>query len=320
MMGKFASTKNFGHGRSIGYAGHHALRESYQGRYATIEAHSERWGKFVTWAKSQGINDAQRITVEHLAQYAKELGELIATGERTVSYTQNLVSSVNVTLEAMREDRQIWISPSKAVEAQRNNVKDSAPAALDRGKVDRAVSDLRYQGWVRQAMVLEAARDLGLRAREAVMMDYRAAIQEATQTGKVNVTEGTKGGRGRGVDRLVPVSERAMQTLQRGAELQQELGGRNLIAPGETQTSVLDSLRSGAISKIMQHHELKLYHDARAAYACDRYHQITDRPAPAVAGQREAPKITDRAARKVIGGELGHGRSDVLVSYVGSAR
>jgi site-specific recombinase XerD len=320
MMGKFASTKNFGHGRSIGYAGHHALRESYQGRYATIESHSERWGKFVTWAKAQGIKDAQRITVEHLAQYAKELGELIETGERTVSYTQNLVSSVNVTLEAMREDRQVWISPSKAVGAQRNNVNDSAPASLDRGKVERAVADLRYQGWVRQAMVLDAARDLGLRAREAVMMNYREALQEATRTGKVNVTEGTKGGRGRDIDRLVPVSERAMRMLQQGAELQQELGGRNLIAPGETQDTALDSLRSTAISKIMKDHGIKLYHDARKAYACERYQQITGQPAPAVSGRREAPKTTDHAARLVISHELGHGRSDVLVAYVGSAR
>jgi len=320
MMGKFASTRNFGHGRSISYAGHHALRESYQGRYATIEAHSERWKKFATWAKAQGINDTQRITVDHLAQYAQELSDRVADGEKTVSYAQNLVSAVNVTLEAMRMDRQVWVSPSKAIGAQRNNVREIPPASMDRARVDRALMELRYQGWVRQAMILEVARDLGLRRREGVTMNYRVALKEAEKTGKVNVTDGTKGGRGREVDRLVPVSERAMQTLRRGAELQEELGGRNLIAPGETQKSVLQSLYSEAIRQIMRDHKLTAYHDARAAYACERYQQITGQPAPAVAGQREASKATDRPARKVISHELGHGRSDVLVSYVGAAR
>jgi len=319
-MGKFASTKNFGHGRSIGYAGHHALRESYQGRYATIEAHSERWGKFVTWVKEEGINDAQRITIDILAQYARELGEKVLGGVMAVSYAQNLVSSVNVTLETMRNDRAVRVSPSKTIGAQRNNVRDTPPNSMERARVDRAIADLRYQGWVRPAVILEVARDLGLRAREAVMMDYRSAVQEATRTGKINVTSGTKGGRGREVDRFVPVSDRAMQTLQKAAELQQELGGRNLIASGDTQESTLNSLYSRAVRQIMAYHNLKMYHDARAAYACERYHQITHQPAPAVAGHRDASKSTDRAARKVISGELGHGRSDVLVSYVGSAR
>ena len=152
------------------------------------------------------------------------------------------------------------------------------------------------------------------------MMDYQAALQEATKTGKVNVTSGTKGGRGRHVDRLVPVSHRAMQTLQHAAELQKALGGRNLITPGKTQIATLYALYPKAVRAIMVNHGLKMYHDARAAYACERYHQMTGRPAPAAAGHRSAPKTTDRAARHMISGELGHGRTDVLVSYVGAAK
>lgn len=319
-MRKFASDRNFGHGKQMAYAGHHALREAYQGHYATVAAHSERWGQFSAWAKDQDIRDARNVSKEIVTQYGRELGNLVTREILSVSYAQNLVSSVNVVMETLREDRTIRVSPSAVVGEQRTNVRDIAPSSMDREKVARAVDDLRYQGLDRQAMVLAVARDLGLRAKEAVMLDYRAAIREASKTGKVNITEGTKGGRGRDVDRLVSVSERAMQTLQRGAALQAELGGRNLIAPGESWKSVTDALRSEPVREIMGDHGLKMYHDARAAYACDRYQQITGHLAPAVAGQREADKSVDREARQVISGELGHGRPDVLVSYVGSAR
>jgi site-specific recombinase XerD len=255
-----------------------------------------------------------------LTQYGRELGDQVAQEKVSASYAQNLVSSINVVLETLREDRAIRVSPSAVIGEQRTNVRDSAPASMDREKVVRTIADLRYQGFDRQAVVLEVARDLGLRAKEAVMIDYRSAIREAGKTGFVDVREGTKGGRGREVERLVPVSERAMQTLQRGAALQAEYGSRNLIASGENWKSVTDALRTEPVREIMQDHNMKMYHDARVAYACDRYQQITRHPAPAVAGHREADKPADRLARQVIGGELGHGRPDVLVSYVGSAR
>lgn len=319
-MGRFGSTKNFGYGRNLRYAGFHALRQSFRGKYATVDAHNKHWQRFVAWLKDEGIKDAQRITTEHLAQYAGQLGEYVSGGVMAVSYAQNLVSSVNVTLSVMRGDNAVRVSPSKAIGAQRNNVRTTPPFSMDREKVSRTIVDLRYHGWMRQAVILEVARDLGLRAREAVMMDYRTAIQEATKTGKVNVTGGTKGGRGRYVDRLVPVSHRAMQTLQRAAELQKAIGGRNLITPGKTQIATLYSLYPKAVRTIMTNHGLKMYHDARAAYACARYHQITSHPAPAVAGHRSAAKTTDKAARHIISSELGHGRTDVLASYVGTAR
>ncbi len=304
----------------MAYAGHHALRETYQGHFETVAAHSERWGQFAAWAKEQGIKDARDVTKEFVIQYGQGLADQVAQETMSVSYAQNLVSSINVVLEALREDRAIRVSPSDVIGEKRTNVRDSAPASMDREKVDRTVADLRYQGFERQAVVLEVARDLGLRAKEAVMMDYRSAIREAEKTGFVDVREGTKGGRGRDVERLVPVSDRAMQTLQRGAMLQAEFGARNLIAPGENWKSVTDALRTEPVREIMQNHNMKMYHDARAAYACDRYQQITGHLAPAVIGRRGADKPVDRMARQIIGGELGHGRPDVLVSYVGSAR
>ncbi|MBI3774834.1 MAG: integrase, partial [Gammaproteobacteria bacterium] len=57
--------------------------------------------------------------------------------------------------------------------------------------------------------------------------------------------------------------------------------------------------------------------DLRAAYACERYEQITGHPAPVVAGERQANKHDDQTARQIIAQELGHGRIDVAAAYLG---
>lgn len=306
----------------MAFAGKNALRESYQGHYATVAAHSERWGQFSAWARDEhGIRDATQITRDLITEYGREIADRVSGGGMAVSYAQNLISSVNVTMEAMRGDRAIRVSPSATIGEHRSAVRDTAPASMDRERVAAAAADLRNRGLDRQALVLESARNLGLRSREGVMLDYKQAVREAERTGTVNITQGTKGGRGREVDRHVPaVSQRAMATLQRGATLQQQLGGRNLIAPGETMKSVSNSLRTEQVRAVFAEHGLRGYHDARAAYASERYQQITGHPAPAVAGHRGAGKAEDREARQVIAAELGHGRTDVVAAYVGSSR
>ncbi len=58
-------------------------------------------------------------------------------------------------------------------------------------------------------------------------------------------------------------------------------------------------------------------HDLRAAYACERYQALAGAAAPAVGGPRVASSEADRAARDTIAQELGHGRSDVVATYIG---
>ncbi|MFQ6024279.1 MAG: integrase, partial [Acidiferrobacterales bacterium] len=60
--------------------------------------------------------------------------------------------------------------------------------------------------------------------------------------------------------------------------------------------------------------------DLRAAFACERYQDMTGCPAPAVAGGRSADKDDDLCARQAIAHELGHGRVDVIAAYVGSSK
>ena len=149
------------------------------------------------------------------------------------------------------------------------------------------------------------------------MLDNRQALRDVTERGAVNVTAGTKGGRGKKVDRWVPVSARAKETLTLAAYIQGV--GPNLIPPEQSYRQWREH-EYHVWHRVASEHGLRGFHDLRAAYACDRYHQITGCAAPVIDGRRHASKEDDRHAREVIAQELGHGRTDVLASYVGSAR
>ena len=155
-----------------------------------------------------------------------------------------------------------------------------------------------------------------MRSEEATKADLGRLSQEASRLGKVNVLEGTKGGRS--APRWVPVTATGRAALQAALDARPE-GSRNLIAPGESYRSWREGeLRSGR--DLLHGHGAKGFHDARAAYACQRYQELTGHEAPATAGHRGADRDADRAARAVIAGELGHGRPDVCRAYVGSSR
>lgn len=151
---------------------------------------------------------------------------------------------------------------------------------MERDRVERAIQVLQDKGELRTAAVANLARDLGLRFREASLLDAKGALKQAQILGQINVTEGTKGGRGREVDRWVPVAERAMQSLLTTAKIQGD--ARNLVPKGMSFSQWKDHAHH-AWSHIAGSHDLRGFHDLRAAYACERYLQITGHPAPSVA-------------------------------------
>lgn len=317
-MGKVGGNRNFGFGKQMAWAGAQALQDRYgDGHYATVAAHTERWGQFADWAKTmQGIRDARDVTPETVVAYGESLAEQVRQGTLAVSYAQNLLSSVNVVLEALRGDRAIRIAPARLV-GERSHVRERMPAGLDRTVVQQCVQSLRAEGQDRVAAVVELARDLGLRKREASLLDARAALRQAETRGEVNVTAGTKGGRGHQVERWVPVSERALGSVRRAAAVQGT--SRNLIPDDQTWRQWNDHLHH-AWAAARARHGLEKLHDLRAAYACARYLALTGRPAPVIAGRRMVDAGADRHARMTIARELGHARIDVVSAYIGGAR
>ena len=161
------------------------------------------------------------------------------------------------------------------------------------------------------------ARTFGLRFKEASLLNTRQALRQAERLGRINITQGTKGGRGKGVDRWVPVDQHQISLLKETAELQ----GRadNLIPPDNTYIQWRDHAyyHWRAVNKDTG---IKGFHDMRAAYACERYLELTGFPAPVVTGTRQAHKTLDTQARVILSQELGHNRLDVIAAYIGSSK
>ncbi|MBD8757589.1 integrase domain-containing protein [Pseudomonas coleopterorum] len=314
--------RNFGYGRQLSYAGPQALKDMFGGgHYGTVKAHSDRWQAFVRWCRSDqgpGINDARQIDRKVLADYAAYLRDLVGHGDLAVSTAQNRLSSVNRTMAALRGDQCVKVpSPSKALGMQRTGVRQSVPQGQDREQVQQIAHALCFHHEQRAAAIVLLARATGMRLREAILADLPRLSREANDLGRINIQDGTKGGRaGASAPRWTAVDGHVRDALEFARHFS-PAGSRNLIAPHESYLSLLQQIIRPA-RDILHAHNLKGFHELRAAYACERYEQITHHRAPINGGlRREIDKTLDREARRQISYELGHGRIDVIAAYIG---
>jgi integrase len=314
--------RNFGYGRQLSYAGSQALKDMFGGgHYGTVKAHSDRWLAFVKWCRSQqgpGINDARQINRKILTDYAAYLRDAVRRGDLAVSTAQNRLSSVNRTMAALRGDQYVKLpSPSKALGMQRTGVRQSVPQGQNRDKVKQIVDALCHHHQLRAAAIVLLARATGMRLREAILADLTRLSREANDLGRINIQDGTKGGRaGTSAPRWIAVDDHVRGALGFARQVS-PMGSRNLIAPHESYLNLLQETIRPA-RDILHAYDLKGFHELRAAYACERYEQITQHPAPINGGQCcLADRNLDREARRQISYELGHGRIDVVAAYIG---
>ncbi len=314
--------RNFGYGRQLSYAGPQALRDLFGGgHYGTVKAYSDRWQAFVRWCRSEdgpGFNDARQIARRTLLDYARYLRQQVEQGELAIATAQNRLSSVNRTMAALRGDLNVKVpSPSKALGMQRTSVRCSVPQGQDREHVKRIVDVLCEHQQPRAAAIVQLARATGMRLREAILADLPRLKREAEHYDKINIQDGNKGGRGGATaPRWITVDDHIREALRYAEQVSPD-GSRNLLAPNE---SYLDFQREivRPARDILHTHDLKGVHELRAAYACERYEQITHHLAPINGGRcrRLDPRL-DREARLQISYELGHGRIDVVSAYIG---
>lgn len=314
--------RNFGYGRQLSYAGPQALKDMFGGgHYGTVKAHSDRWLAFVRWCRSEqgpGINDARQIDRKVLADYAAYLRDVVRRGDLAVSTAQNRLSSVNRTIAALRGDQYVKMpSPSKTLGMQRTGIRQSVPQGQDREHVKQIVNALCSQHRQRAAALVLLARATGMRLREAILADLPRLSREANNLGRINIQDGTKGGRaGASASRWITVDQYVRDALEFAAQVS-PAGSRNLIAPDGSYMSVLRHVVRPA-RDVLHTHDLKGFHELRAAYACERYQQITRLRAPINGGRcYEIDRCLDRDARMQISYELGHGRIDVIAAYIG---
>lgn len=315
-MAKVGGQRNFGWGKQMEWAGKQALRAAFAGgHYSTVASHAARWRTFCAWARDQGVRDVRQLAPADLARFAGHLAQQTDRG-MSIGYAKNQLTSVNVALEALREDRMLWVRPGEFL-GQRSGVRAEAPAGIDRSRLKLATDALAAAGKTRVAATALLCRELGLRRKEASLLDLRLAQHQAARGGRVNVTVGTKGGRGRTADRWVPASDQALRAIE--AAVKVAAGDQRLIPAEQTLAHWLDRV-SRDWRDVARPLGLGSLRDLRSAYACDRYAELAGAPAPVVAGERLAAKADDKAARQVLCRELGHGRIDVVAAYCGASR
>ncbi len=323
-VGKRAG-RNFGFGRQLSYAGPQALKDLFgDGHFATVKAHSDRWQAFVHWCRSDEgprVNDARQIDRLILMRYAVYVREQVDQGNVGIATAQNRLSSVNRTMAALRGDQYVKIpSPSKALGLQRSSVRSGAPQGQDRSKVRLIADGLSDQGQQRVAAIVLLARETGMRLREAILADLPRLQREAQKMGKINIQDGTKGGRsGASAPRWITVTDQVRDALD-WASVNSPNGSRNLLAPYESYKDFIQKIVRPA-RDLLHEQGLKGFHELRAAYACERYEQLTGFSAPVNGGRvHQDDRALDKHARQQISHELGHNRIDVVSAYIGGRR
>lgn len=308
-------SRNFGLGsRVMADAGRMALdRAAGRGEvsFSTAATQADRWASFSAWAKEQGVGRMERIDGEMVRAYGRELADQVKAGDLAPATAQNYVSAVNSVMALATQGAWESISPTKDCGiAHRSAVREDAPGALDRGAYDRAIEAVREQIGERAAAVVELARELGLRSKEASLLNARAALAEVQQRGAVTISGGTKGGR----DRVVSITNDGQrEALERASQAQ---GDGRTVMPADQSWK---SWREGALRdtrELVQASTGGGLHDLRSAYACERYEQLTGHAAPCAGGEIH-DRAVDLAARLEISAELGHGRVDVTSEYLG---
>lgn len=308
-------SRNFGLGqRDMAKAGQTALQNSVREgavSFSTAATNGERWNSFTAWAKENDVKKMENVSPELVQKYGQELAAQVKAGDLAAATAQNYVSAVNSVMTIATKGEWQSVSPTKdcGIE-QRSAGRQDAPGALDREGYSRAVDAVRAEVGERAAAVVVLCRELGLRSKEASLLNARAALAEAQERGAVTITEGSKGGR----EREVPITSPAqMQVLERAAQAQGD--ARAVMPPDQNwQTWREGDLREAR--EVVQEHTGGGLHDLRAAYACERYQALTGHAAPCTGGQIEN-RERDQAARLVVAEELGHGRAEVAAEYLG---
>lgn len=311
-----ADLHNYGRGRRMDYAIKTALRELFgEGKYATFHTHLDRADTFLAFLEANGINDLREVSQVVLESYADEQKQLVDDGEREISYAQNLLSTCNVILLALRGDHEIRVSPSEWV-GYRSHVRDVPPTGMDWNCVNDCVAALRSHKLGRVSMVVMFARSFGLRLRESCVADINRMIDEVLSEGAFNVQDGTKGGRS--AERWIPVEPSQLEILCLALSQSTWLSS-NLL---DVDQSYISFVR-GDIAQarpILREHGIRCFHDLRAAWACEVYQQMTGYLAPVLnPNPSTIPAGLDRQARRTVAYMLGHNRPEVAASYIGGA-
>lgn len=291
-----------------------ALRARGEMSFATVDVVADRWNLFTRFAQAKGIGRMEGVTRELLHDYGCELAVQVEAGDLAPATAQNYVSAVNTVMKAAAGSAWRSVSPVRDCGIERRSaIRADAPPTLDRGVYAATLDAVRGAHGGRAAAIVGLCREIGLRTKEASLLDTIASVRDARTTGRISITAGTKGGR----TRFVPIrTEGQLNALSAAAAIQ---GRDRSMIPGDLTWREWRDNDLRDTRDVVREASGGGLHDLRAACACERYQELTGHLAPC-AGGVIANRELDRSARATIAEELGHTRIEVVSEYVGGRR
>ncbi|NLD01421.1 MAG: hypothetical protein GX673_11685 [Gammaproteobacteria bacterium] len=280
--------------------------------FSTVATVLERFEHFKRFAKEKGVARFERVSSELVRSYAQHLKKRkFKKRNLSAAYAANMLSAVNsVMSRAHSHNGTKWIPVTGREVGLERRKRTRTTKTVTREQSSKAIEQLSP----RAAAIANLARELGLRSKEASLINAKKALADATNNSFVAIEAGTKGGR----YREVPITNpKQIEALRNAAEVQSD-DHHSLVPPEQTWAQFREGeLRDGR--EVLKKHGVAGYHQLRTAYAAGRYHELTGQPAP-VNGGKIDDKDVDLDSRLQISSELGHGRAEVLNSYVGSKK
>lgn len=268
-----------------------------------------RWKQFCKYCDSVGIYSISQISHDTLKDYADNCCKNLA-----VSTAQNYISSVNSVLKLINPN---WIScsPRNSIGRSRKFIR-TQPLLFASDDIQSAAFELENMECSDMSLLVQLASEFGLRRREVALLDIPNALKEARKLGAIDIQRGTKGGRGRSVDRWVPCGDQGIFLLERAKNF---IAGARCLVPSENSLKNFYDQISNICLPVLKRNGIGKLHNLRVFYACRRYREITGCVAPCnrVVGDLIATHELDEQARKIISIELGHSRIQIVSSYIG---
>ena len=303
--------------RDLGKAGNFLLKNALENKYISYLAYGSyltRWNNFVKFCISYDVKKMEEINQNFVVKYANHLFQKVENDEFKINTAKNYLSAVNVVMDLATLGKWQSVYPKSCDMQKRSFIRTTIPPCLDYVHFMYLVDYLEKCNLNKIACIILLARMFGLRTKESSLLNAHQALSQAYNANRIKISKGTKNGQ----LRYVPIlSQYQIDVLKKVSKIQ----GKNIcIIPAEQNwiTWCNNQLKIGR--EHIKSLGIPKYHDLRATYACLRYSQLTNHPAPVVTRGKTVKRKLDNAARTAIAEELGHHRTEILASYIGGRR
>jgi site-specific recombinase XerD len=305
--------KNYGYGSNINKAVHVALTDHYKsGSTVSRDSTEAKFLVFITFIQLMDVVDLRQVKQEHINEFGLFIAMRVNNESMSIAYAQNCLSAVNITFKAILKNKFESISPVKYV-----GKRSSRRTTLPKGswiQVHAARQQAEAENNHRGSALLFLIRAFGLRLREACLCNLERIKKEASATGFVQISDGTKGGRKS--ERKIKIGMLQLTALN-FAYLQKPINSQNLIKPEENMKSFIANVIR-PLRQTIKNNSIPNFRDLRCAFLIDLYEEVTGMDAP-VKGYTCDPEQHKKGC-EAVAYAAGHNRIYVAESYVGSPK